>query len=317
MSRATPATRRRPSFAFYLSDVEGSPASFNIDLEQEPQKALSTRIIVSVAMFAPNEIGLRSEAETAALDDVHEVLVSRLEKAFRAVHVGSYDLKGATTLVFYARDKATAQAVAVASGDLGEYAIDVHVEKDADWSFYDDVLFPDDYALHAIYNREFVDELEANGDVLEEPRDVDHLVMFPSMAAAQKGARRLQEANFEIDVIEADEREEGCFALYFHRSDSLDGDRANWFSEEILDVVLPLGGEYDGWELPPLGADDGYEDEPVTAPKKAAAKTAPVAKTAPAKKAPAKKAAAKKAAAKKAPAKKAAAKKAPAKKTRR
>jgi regulator of RNase E activity RraB len=299
MSRATTATRRRPSLTFYPAEVEGSPAAFIVDLEQEPQKALSTRIIVSVPMLAPTEDGLRSEVEMAALDDVQEAIMSRLEDAFGAVHVGFYDLQGATTLVFYAPQKATPEAVAAACGVLGAYAIDVHVDKDKAWRFYIDVLFPDAYSLQGIYNHSLIDELEADGDLLEEPRDVDHLVTFPTMAAAQKAAKRLQEANFEIDVIEADEEEEGLFALAFHRSDSLDGDRANRFSAEILDIVLPLGGEYDGWGAPPVRADDGDEEEPVKAPKKAAAKKAP-AKKAPAKKAPAKKAPAKKAPAKKA-----------------
>ncbi len=275
MSRARTAVvpaPARPSLTFYPAEVDGSPAAFVVDLEQEPRKALSTRIVVAVPMRDPTDDGLRSEDEMAALDGVQEKIADRLGKAHSAEHVGFYDLNGATTLVFYAPDKTTAASVAKAIGDIGPYALDVHVAKDAEWRFYIDVLFPDAYALQGIWNRALIDELESHGDELEEPRDVDHLVTFPSKALAEKAAKRLEGAHFHLDGIDPHEEEKGRYAVTFHRSETLEGDKPNQFSAEILDLILPLDGEYDGWGSPAVG---GEQAAPKPKPKKSAKASKP------------------------------------------
>ena len=312
------APRTRPALTFYPAEVDGAPAAFVVDLEQEPRKALGARIVVAVPMRDPTEDGLRSEDEMGTLDRVQEVITGRLEDAYGAELVGFYDLNGSTTLVFYGSGKATPVAVAKTIGDIGPYAIDVHVAQDPEWRFYIDVLFPDAYALLGIWNRALIDELESHGDTLIEPRIVDHLVTFPTKAGADKAAKKLKAQHFTIDGVEPDE-EEGRFALMFHRSETLEDDKPNHFSAEILDIILPLDGEYDGWGAPAVGGDQEEEEEASGGGKKKAAPVKAKAK-APAKKAkaPAKKA---KAPAKKAkaPAKKAKAvakKKAPAKKKR-
>ncbi len=292
MSRAvTPAARTpRPSLTFYPAEVDGLPAAFVVDLEQEPQKALASRIVVAVPMRSPTEDGLRSEREMGALDRVQETIRVRLAAAHDAQLVGFYDLNGATTLAFYGRPKLTPAAVAKTIGSLGSYAFDVHVAHDPEWRFYIDVLFPDAYALQGIWNRALIDELEAHGDALEEPRDVDHLVTFPSEALASQAAKKLAAAHFHVDSLEPDDSEEGRFAVAFHRSETLDDDKPNQFSAEVLDIVLPLDGEYDGWGAPAVGGEQA--EEPKAKPKK---KSAPAPKKAAKKKsAPAPKKAAKK-----------------------
>ena len=290
MSRArTPAVapRPRPALTFYPAEVDGAPAAFVVDLEQEPRKSLGARIVVAVPMRDPTEDGLRSEDEMGTLDRVQEVITGRLEDAYGGELVGFYDLNGATTLVFYGSGKPTPVAVAETIGDIGPYAIDVHVAQDPEWRFYIDVLFPDAYALQGIWNRALIDELESHGDTLIEPRVVDHLVTFPTKAGADKAAKKLKAQHFTIDGVDPDE-EEGRFALTFHRSETLEDDKPNHFSAEILDIILPLDGEYDGWGAPAVGGDQDEEAEEAPAKKKAAA--APAKKKAAA--APAKKKAA-------------------------
>ena len=283
MSRVRTASAARPSrpaLTFYPAEVDGSPAAFVVDLEQEPRKVLSSRIVVAIPMRDPTEDGLRSEDEMGTLDRVQEVITGRLQEAYAAELVGFYDLNGATTLVFYARPKMTPAAVAKTIGDIGPYTVDVHVAPDPEWRFYIDVLFPDAYALQGIWNRALIDELESHGDTLEEPRDVDHLVTFPSRPQAEKAAKELQAAHFHLDGVDPDDEEKGRFAVTFHRSETLEGDKANHFSAEILDIVLPHDGEYDGWGAPAVGGD---QDEEEALPPSRKTKKAPAAK----KKAPA------------------------------
>ncbi|MDB4946474.1 MAG: hypothetical protein JWP97_6008 [Labilithrix sp.] len=332
MPRARP--KPRPSLTFYPAEVDGKPAAFVVDLEQTPRRALGTRIVVALLMHSPVDNGLRSDDELDALDAAQEMITDRLEEAYEAEIVGFYDLDGASMFAFYAKGPkgktAAAQEAAVMKvlGKVGSYEVEVHVAEDPDWRFYIDVLFPDDYALQGIWNRALIDELEAHGDALDEPRDVDHLATFPTKALADAAAKLLKGAHFSVDSVGPDEGEKGRWAVTFHRSETLDGDKPNRFSAEVLDIVLPLQGEYDGWGAPAVGGEqEGDEDEEEVPPsgettrsparskaakKKAAPKKKKAAKAAPPKK-PAKKAAKaapkKKAAAKKPGAKKAAAKK--------
>jgi hypothetical protein len=301
-----------PAFGgtFYPADVDGSPAAFVVDLEQEPRGSHATRITVSVPMLEPESDGLRSEGEMQDLDTLQTKLTDRLSRVAGAECVGFYDLRGVATFVFYAKKPITVAEATVAVADTHPYEADVLVDEDPEWRFYIDALFPDAYALQGIWNRLIVDELESHGDELYEPRDVDHVATFPSSASAQKAVKKLTAARFAVDGIgKADE--EGRFEVAFHRSETLEEGKPDRFSAEILDIVLPLDGEYDGWGAPavaPYAEKKGAKAPKVAAKKKAAPKKAAAKKVAAKKVAAKKKAAPKKAAPKKA-AKKPAAKK--------
>jgi hypothetical protein len=302
-----------PSFrgTFYPADVDGSPAAFVIDLEQEPKPTHPTRITVSVAMLEPESDGLRSESEMLDLDGIQEKMMDRLARAAGAVCVGFYDMRGVS-----------AEAATVAVADVHPYEAEVQVDDDPEWRFYIDALFPDAYALQGIWNRLIVDELESHGDQLHEPRDVDHVATFAAHKVAQQATKKLGAAHFHVDSLgPADE--EGRFAVAFHRSETLEEGKPDQFSAEVLDIVLPLDGEYDGWGAPAIvpekKAKGAKKAKPATATAtaKATAKAKPATAKATAKAKPAKaKAKAKPAKAKAKPAKaKATAKPAKAKKT--
>jgi hypothetical protein len=276
MARSSTSSDFEPSFTgtFYPADVDGAPAAFVVDLEQEPRPTHPTRITVSMPMLEPEPDGLRSEGEMEDLDTLQTKMTDRLAHAAGAICVGFYDLRGVATFVFYAKKKVTAAEATVIVADTHPYESDVQVDDDPEWRFYIDALFPDAYALQGIWNRLIVDELESHGDQLHEPRDVDHVATFPSNAAAKKAEKKLLAAHFTIDGL-ADADEEGRFELAFHRSETLEEGKPDRFSAEILDIVLPLDGEYDGWGAPVA------RDEP--APKKAKKGAAPVKKKAKAK----------------------------------
>jgi hypothetical protein len=306
MARSKTSSEFEPSFrgTFYPADVDGAPAAFVVDLEQEPRPTHPTRVTVSMNMLEPESDGLRSEGEMEDLDVLQAKMTERLARAAGAICVGFYDLRGVTTFVFYAKKRLTAEEATVIVADTHPYESDVQVDEDPEWRFYIDALFPDAYALQGIWNRLIVDELESHGDQLHEPRDVDHVATFPSNASARKAEKKLVAAHFTIDGL-ASADEEGRFELAFHRAETLEEGKPDRFSAEILDIILALDGEYDGWGAPTV------RDEPAPKKKKKAPKKKAKAAPAKAKAAPAKKKTAPKKKAKAAPAKK---KAAPAKK---
>ena len=284
MARTSSSSDFEPSFrgTFYPADVDGAPAAFVVDLEQEPRPTHPTRVTVSMNMLEPEPDGLRSEGEMSDLDVVQAKMTERLGRAAGAICVGFYDLRGVATFVFYAKKKLTAEEATVIVADTHPYESDVQVDQDPEWRFYIDALFPDAYALQGIWNRLIVDELEEHGDQLHEPRDVDHVVTFPSVAAAKKAEKQLLAAHFKIDGLgESDEK--GRYELAFHRSETLEEGKPDRFSAEILDIVLPLDGEYDGWGAPSVGAPKKKSAaKKKAAPKKKAAKKKPAAPKKPA-----------------------------------
>ena len=279
MARSSTSSAFEPSFTgtFYPADVDGAPAAFVVDLEQEPRPTHPTRVTVSMNMLEPEADGLRSEGEMEELDKLQSRMTERLARAAGAICVGFYDLRGVATFVFYAKKKLTAAEATVIVADTHPYESDVQVDDDPEWRFYIDALFPDAYALQGIWNRLIVDELESHGDQLHEPRDVDHVATFPSNAAAKKAEKKLLAAHFTIDGL-ADADEEGRFELAFHRAETLEEGKPDRFSAEILDIVLPLDGEYDGWGAPTV------VDEPAPRKSKKSKAAAPKKKAAPAKK---------------------------------
>ena len=290
---------------FYPADVDGAPAAFVVDLEQEPRATHPTRITVTVAMLEPEADGLRSEQEMEDLEALQARITERLARAAGAVCVGFYDLRGMATFVFYAKKQVTTAEAIVAVDDLNPYEPDVQVDDDPEWRFYIDALFPDAYALQGIWNRLITEELESHGDRLEEPRDVDHVATFGSNSEAQKAAKKLLAKHFHIDAI-GDADEEGRYVVAFHRSETLEQGKPDQFSAEILDIVLKLDGEYDGWGAPSAAPVRAKKKSATAKPAKAKAKAAK-AKAKPAKAKPAKAKPAKAKPAKKKPAKKKAA----------
>jgi hypothetical protein len=278
---SAPVSSRSPIFApafsgtFYPADVDGAPAAFVVDLEQEPRPSHPTRITVSVPMLEAEPDGLRSEREMEDLDALQTKITERLARAAGADCVGFYDLRGVATFVYYAQKKTSAEEAALAIDDVSPYQTDVLVDEDPEWRFYIDALFPDAYALQGIWNRLIIDELESHGDDLHEPRDVDHVATFASKVTAKQAAKKLEAAHFEIDVLE-DADEAGRFALGFHRKETLEEGKPDRFAAEILDIVLPLDGEYDGWGAPAA-------EPPASKAKTKPAKKAKAAKAKPAK----------------------------------
>jgi hypothetical protein len=79
-------------------------------------------------------------------------------------------------------------------------------------------------------------------------REVDHVAFFPSADALELAAARLLALGYRVDPpTTATLDTAGKWQLAFHRDEALHGGRADAFTWEILDVIVPLGGDYDGW----------------------------------------------------------------------
>ena len=83
------------------------------------------------------------------------------------------------------------------------------------------------------------------GNQISVAREIDHLAIFPSEKQARDAGVQLAEHGFRLDELEPPDDER--WRLGFHRDDACDEGRPDEFVFEILDVILPFDGDYDGW----------------------------------------------------------------------
>lgn len=256
----------QPTFDVYMTRLAGDegedegPASFVLDmaaLEHAPLSSHPLRLQIRVALQSPGRDGLRDATEAEALSLLENGMVEALDQALDGVYVGRWVHDGTTTYVFYL-PSAAADAVDELPDILGSthpYEPEWLTDPDPEWSFYGEFMVPDEYTLASMQNRALLEHILAEGDVLDAPRPVEHLALFPSRDRALAAAERLVDAGFSVADITAPATDEAPWSLPFRRADALDGGRPDAFCEEILDIVLPLDGAYDGWSTPIVRGD--------------------------------------------------------------
>ncbi len=164
-----------------------------------------------------------------------------------AIYVGRLITGGYVHFILYVPEaQLEAARSPVAALDLGPYAVEAFIEADASWQRYAE-MFPNVYAMQTIANRDFVDVMKGRGDRLDVERKVEHLVRFPSEEKAREAQRALVVARFHIDALAPPESPGKPWVLTFHRQERCDGRNPDRFVFEVLDTVLPLDGDYDGW----------------------------------------------------------------------
>lgn len=236
----------QPRFDFYFARVDDHPASFMLDLNADRLDSHPLRVHVRVPLQKPRPDGLRDRDELEAMGRIEDQMVAQMADQLEAVYVGRMVHRGATEFFFYlptASEPALAELGEVL-GDIAPYEAQYQAAPDPTWQLYHDFLYPDAYAHAAMSNRRLLAQLEQMGDRLTKPRAIDHFAYFAARADAEAAASALRGANFAVGEIEA---REASFALPFVREDALADGRADAVSSEILDLILPHGGSYDGW----------------------------------------------------------------------
>ncbi|MBL8627835.1 MAG: DUF695 domain-containing protein [Myxococcales bacterium] len=239
-------------FGAYEREVEGQPARYVVDLAalaHAPVASHPLRVQIALAIGARDAAGRPAPEDAARLEAIEDVLVELLETQADAIYVGRRVDGDAWTLVCYAPPEHR--------GDLLALPGRIELARTARWSLDDDpawsghaAMQPEPHVRQAIENQRLVARYAAEGDALARPRPIDHLAYFASEAAAQAAAAALTAAGFRCDEVEGDRDDDDdreCWSLEFHRSDPLDGDHPDRFTRQILDVLIPLGGSYDGW----------------------------------------------------------------------
>ncbi len=255
-----------PNFDFYFSSWQSARLVINVDLGAEEVAPLETHPIRLQARFPmrhPRSDGLRERAEADALFALEDLLGRRFRDIAPVLQVGRVVGAGEITLVWYAPRTLLSlqQRLEEAVRDVrGRYDVRLSVQDDPAWTFYFDFLLPDVYSLQVMLNRRRLLTLQDHRDDGTVPRLVDHRASFYSKEQALEAAHHLEEGRFVVDepFLEDDEEEVEIEAteplpaterwvLEFQRSDTLSEGRIDHVCMEILDILLPQDGHYEGW----------------------------------------------------------------------
>ncbi|MGV3619168.1 MAG: DUF695 domain-containing protein [Archangium sp.] len=236
------------NFDFYEARATKGRALVSLDLaaaEHSPVESHPLRVQVRVKMLAPREDGLRSSEEADALFALEDTLVAAAHEKLDAIYVARAVAYGYSEFYFYV-PAARQSAVPALLWDAAPYAFEWQAESDPSWERYEQ-LFPDKFSYQHMMNRRVLQQLEAAGDDLKRTREVDHFAYFPSEAQAKAAGELLTKAGFRVDEPGKPETEGYDWSLGFHRDDSLAEGEADELVDEVLELLEPHDGDYDGW----------------------------------------------------------------------
>jgi len=239
-------------FDFYLTHLEEDPASILVDLTAALHAPLAShpkRLIIRVKMKEPQANGLRSSGEADALFRVEDAITDALA-GVDALFVGRVVTGGNTDHFFYLPGQTSpASLTAAVKEAAGDYATELGLRDDPEWTGYFQFLFPDHEQQQLMSNRRVLEQLANNGDRHDQPRQVDHLVYFPDLASASKLAEQLVVRGFRVDPPRPPEPggDRQMWALEFHRVEAVTPEQVDALTLELLRLLEGTGGHYDGW----------------------------------------------------------------------
>lgn len=239
-----------------MAAIDDSPASFVVDLaagRHAPVVSHPLLLEINVKMLRPRPDGLRDRSELDQLGALEDQFVDALTTKVDAIYVGRTVHAGETTLYLYvpaSHRRALDTLPALTGAPAGDYAPSWSVDEDPEWRQYLDFLLPDERTRQSIENRRLIARFTDLGDHLDIVREVDHLAYFAGFTEADRASSALVAAGFRVDVhtVAGGARETGDgWAVAFRRDEVLSDGRPDEFVAEILDIIVPLGGTYDGW----------------------------------------------------------------------
>jgi uncharacterized protein (TIGR01619 family) len=246
---------------FYPASIDDRIASVFVDLgaeEDAPRDDRTDLVWLSLRMAEPREDGLSSQDEYDRLVEIEEALESSVQSAGSIEYVGRVTTAGRRDFFFYAEEGALAErALSEAMVPFSTYEFELGSREDPDWSFYHELLFPSDREMQSIQNRQTVEMLEEQGDVLIAPREVTHWAYFEEASGRDQFAEAVTALGFQEVERRDDADGPRPFALSILREDTVDLESIDELSVGLFDLAREFGGEYDGWETPVVKEEDG------------------------------------------------------------
>lgn len=234
---------------FYPCRIDEIEASIllNLRYEHEPPPAHATTLYrLRLPMREPEDHGMGSAGEAAAMNEFEDALVERAE-AGELLYVARIRSRADWELVFYgAPERGVAlQAIREVFGDRRTY---VDVRPDPTWGFYREFLLPDEERQQWMHDRRLVQVLADEGDVLAKPRRVDHWANFPTAEGRDRFVQAALQAGFELQRAATVKDAELPFGAQLYRNDPVELEQIHEVVMTLVELAERENGDYDSWE---------------------------------------------------------------------
>lgn len=236
------------AYDFYPCLVDDAPASIYLNLryaDEMPPASASTRYSVTIDMrdAGPHGVGTAEEAEH--LNKAEEALIARFAEL---TYVGRIRNRGTWEITFYGDGNHVAALRDAAATLVDDRHVETISQPDATWSYYRDLLLPDDERRRWMDDRRLVQILKEHGDVLVAPRRVDHWAYFKGEPERDAFVEAIKREGFTLDETSHMPAEDMPFGAQVYRSDPIELDHIHDVVMIVHDAALEHGGTYDGWE---------------------------------------------------------------------
>ena len=154
---------------FYPCRIDDYAASIVLNLRyaaEAPPAEATTLYRVRLPMREPDEHGMGTAAEAAAMNTFEDEVESRASEA-GLIYVGRIRSRADWELVFYGAPDRAIQTVRDVFVDRRTY---LDVRPDPDWGYYRDFLLPDAEREQWMHDRRLTEVLAREGDSLTTPR---------------------------------------------------------------------------------------------------------------------------------------------------
>jgi hypothetical protein len=236
-----------------MKNLEGKPASilFNagISMEREAiQYIYPTIAFVKVKLLEPNERGMLSENEEPEIGYLEDKLEASLIKFRIGKYVGRVISDGYVTFLYYLQFTYNWQDfLNYALDEFEQYEITSGHQEDAEWNYYQKLLYPNPKEWQIIQNHKVCEALKEKEDNLYLPRAIEHRAFFVEDETRKASLlERLDEEGFRFqsDI----ENEEGAKGFSFYRIDKPFYHDIDALTLHLIDLLEAYGASYDGWE---------------------------------------------------------------------
>jgi len=237
----------------YLCNVNGSLASVFVNLGLRGQVPVLSKpwlLWTWLHFQSPRPDGLSDSKEALTLFKIEDALNLRVSRDCRAIPCGRITTQGRREFYFYAETReGFGEAVAGALAGFEGYKFDLGDQEDELWEQYLNVLYPSAEEVERIKNRELLEVLIEQGDVLTAARDVQHWIYFLSEQSRSSFREAVVKAGFRI-VSESRPEDDMPFGISVARRQPVEQGLIDATVIELVKLSQRFEGDYDGWETP-------------------------------------------------------------------
>lgn len=127
---------------------------------------------------------------------------------------------------------------------------EISIGEDPNWGFYLNSLYPDAFEIQRKLDREVVEQLKANNDVYQIPREINHWICFLEIKNREDFKRSLDSSFYNIVEEVTLQGSEYPYQLIISHTSTVEFETINKITTELLKKTIEVKGNYDGWQSP-------------------------------------------------------------------